>query len=333
MNMTKDNPSATEQSASLYDWWLNAIPGLFAGLAPRPETRQGAEAPGRAAAAAQAEAAATAEDSTTPYPVDQIIRSLQHTQEMLAPLYRSYAQALGAPMSPAWWLAGLPSTGESPTRQFIDMLGSFGQAMAVPLKLPGGGFDAWSNLLARDGEVLGSLMTGAERTFGALADALGLAPSRELRDAWRTMEDAALAKQQAQLEYLAVIARVWAKGIEGLLGRLTEMGTRGESVDSVQELIRLWARITDSAAHDAMQSDEGLQASAKMIRAATRYRRAAHRVVAISSEAMNIPTRAEVDEAYREIQELKRELRRLKRSMAPPVAARRSATHGKDGRK
>ena len=325
--MTTDNRSAAEESAaSLYGWWIDAIPTLFAGLSPA--TPAAAADTGRAGKSPAAD-----EQASPPFPIEQIVQSLQRTQETLAPLYQAYAQALGSPFASSAWMGALPVGGASPTRQFVDMLSSFGQAMAVPLKIPGGAFDAWSNLLSRDGQALGSLMTGAERTFGALADALGLAPSRELRDAWRTMESAALAKQQAQVEYLGVVARIWAKGVEGLMARLSEMGARGESVDTVQDLIRLWARITDAAAHDAMQSEEGLQASAKMIRAATRYRQAAHRVVAISSEAMNVPTRAEVDEAYREIQGLKRELRRLRKSMAAPAIGKPAATRGKDGRK
>lgn len=327
--MTNDNSSAAAQSAaSLYGWWFDAIPGFFAGLSPSPPPQ---EAPPEIAKSEEPEA--VDEESPPPFPVDQMVQALERTQQTLAPLYQAYAQALAANFAPQSILGALPVTGEAQIRQFVDVLARFGQALTAGLTLPGGTGVIWSDLLMKDREALGSLMTGAERTFGAVADALGLAPSRELREAWRIMEAAALTKQQAKAEYVGVIARIWVKGVEGLLARLSEMAERGESVESVSALIRLWAKAADEAAHASMQSDEGLQASAKMIRAATRYRQATHRVVAISSQAMNIPTRAEVDDAYREIQELKRELRRLRKSIAAPTTAKRPASQAKDKRK
>ena len=85
--------------------------------------------------------------------------------------------------------------------------------------------------------------------------------------------------------------------------------------------MRLWARAADEAMHTAMRSPDALEASARLVRTATRSRGQQQRVVAIASQALNIPTRAEVDEAYREIQELKRELRRLRKPQASEVEA------------
>ncbi|MBL8484209.1 MAG: hypothetical protein JNJ60_18580, partial [Rhodocyclaceae bacterium] len=302
--MTNDIPSAAAQSAqALYDWWLGVLPRLFAGMPARQVAGAGAAPATSAAAGADADGAKPA----APFPVAQIVQALAGAQQTLAPLYQAYAQALAANIMQPPVLGVLPLSGDAQVRQFAEILGNFGKALSLPLALPGGALNTWNNFVRQDGAVLGSLVSGAERTFGAVADALGLAPSRDLREAWQTMESAALAKQQAQAEYLGVIARIWSKGVDGLRTQLTDMAGRGQSIESVSALIRLWAKVVDAAAHDAMQSEDGLQASAKMIRAATRYRQAAHKVVAIMSEAMNVPTRAEVDAAYREIQELKRE--------------------------
>ncbi|MBL8471468.1 MAG: hypothetical protein KF778_12295 [Rhodocyclaceae bacterium] len=324
--MTNDIPSAAAQSAqSLYGWWLGAIPRLFAGFTPANPLA--AFMPPASAAPDVAE-----QKPASPFPVGQMVQALASAQQTLAPIYQAYAQALAGNMPQLPGLGALPMGAEAQAQQFSEVLGKFGQMFSAPLALPDGAVNSWNNFLKHDSDVLGSLMSGAERTFGAVADALGLAPSRDLREAWQTMEAAALAKQQAQAEYLGVMARIWAKGLDGLRAHLTEMGGRGESVESVSALIRLWAKVADAAAHDAMQSEDGLQASAKMIRASTRYRQAAHRVVGIMSEAMNVPTRAEVDAAYREIQELKRELRRLRKSGAAPIASKRSVTQRKDGK-
>ncbi len=154
-----------------------------------------------------------------------------------------------------------------------------------------------------------------ERTFGGLVDAFGLASSRDLQQALRDMTAASIAQQKAQTEYLGLVVSGLAKGSHALIARLTEMGRRGESVDSVKSLLRLWARAADGEMHVQMQSPAALELSARLVRAATRSRQQQHRIVAIASQALNVPTRAEVDDAYREIQELKRELRRLRRSL------------------
>ena len=99
---------------------------------------------------------------------------------------------------------------------------------------------------------------------------------------------------------------------------------RGERVESLLELVRHWAKAIDRAMHEAMQSERGLQATARVVRAATEHRQQLQTAVGLVSEALHIPTRAELDEAYREIQELKRELRRLKKSARGATQPRRA---------
>ena len=163
------------------------------------------------------------------------------------------------------------------------------------------------------------LLTGMERTYGALADAFGLGSTRELNEAWSEVMRAAVARQIAQAEYLAIVNEAWRKGTERFLLQLTGMRSRGERVDSLLELVRQWAKAVDSAMHVAMQSEQGLQATAQVLRATTRHRQQLQAAVGLVSEALHMPTRADLDEAYREIQELKREVRRLKKPRRPPT--------------
>ena len=99
------------------------------------------------------------------------------------------------------------------------------------------------------------------------------------------------------------------------------MGRRGESVDSLQGLLRVWARSTDEAVHAAMQAPDALDASARLLRSTTVSRQQLQRMVGIASATLNVPTRIEMDDAYREIQELKRELRRLRKASPPASVA------------
>jgi hypothetical protein len=160
-----------------------------------------------------------------------------------------------------------------------------------------------------------------ERAFGGLGDAFGLRPVHELEAAWREIAAAAVARQRSQAEYLALWAAAWSEGTQRMVRDLAAMGGRGERVESMLALIRLWATSVDAAVHEAMQSERGLALTAEVIRAATSYRQHVQKAVARASESMHLPTQADVDEAYREIQELKREIRRLKKAL--PVAQQR----------
>ena len=160
-----------------------------------------------------------------------------------------------------------------------------------------------------------------ERVFGGLLDAFGLRPTRELEQALREMLLAGGDQQRAQAEYLGLVGQACATGTKAFVRELQAMGARGERIESLIAFIRAWTRAIDGPLHEAMQSERGLQATAKVVRAATAYRSRLQKAVALACDALNLPTRAELDDAYREIQELKRELRRLRKALPEEIAA------------
>ena len=184
-------------------------------------------------------------------------------------------------------------------------------------------FEIWSKMIPGLGSnplASNPLMTGMERTFGALADAFGCGPGRELAYAWGELIAASAARHGAQAEYLLTISEAWRKGTEHFMAQLAS--TNGEQVQSLVPFLRKWANAVDAAMHEAMQSEQGLQVTARLLRAATHQRQQLQRAVVIASDCLHMPTRADVDEAYREIQQLKRELRSLKRAA---LAAKQSS--------
>jgi len=158
------------------------------------------------------------------------------------------------------------------------------------------------------------LVAGMERTFGALADAFGWGPGRELAYAWGELIAASAARQGAQAEYLLTVTEAWRKGTERFLEQLAQMPAQGERVESMVSLLRKWASAVDAAMHEAMQSEQGLEVTARLLRAATHQRQQLQKAVGVASDSLHMPTRADVDEAYREIQQLKREIRSLKKA-------------------
>lgn len=227
----------------------------------------------------------------------------------------------------AWWLdmigswvggsaAAAPEKENDPPLPFP--VGQVSEALRLTRQLLGPLYQGYFQALLANpdpGKALGPLSLNLERAYGGLADAFGLASSRDWQRASREMAAAAIEKQQAQAEYLSLVVGAMAKGSEGVLARLKSMDEKGETVDSLLGLVRLWSHALDESMHAALQSPKALEASARLVRAASRARQQKQRMVAIASESLNIPTRAEVDDAYREIQELKRELRRLRKSM------------------
>jgi class III poly(R)-hydroxyalkanoic acid synthase PhaE subunit len=273
-----------------------------------------------------------------------------------APLAQSYAKMMPfgenfAGMMPQNFAAMLPLAqnfaGMMPFGQnFAGMMPqNFATMMAAPQSFAGmqpfAGMaplmQSWSSSLAAltnthaPWRTSNPLRIGMERTFGGLADAFGLGATRQFDLAWRELLAAGMSKQHAQAEYLVVVGEAWNEGTQRLMKRLREMSERGERVDSFLAFIRLWARSVDGAMHEAMQSERGLQATAKVLRAATEFRQHIQSVVKLVSEALFVPTRSDMDEAYREIQELKRRLRRLEKSVeqahqaAPAAAPKRHA--------
>ena len=177
------------------------------------------------------------------------------------------------------------------------------------------------------------LATGLGTNLSGLGDAIGLAPTRALRDAYRDLLIAIADQRTAQLKYVAFLGEALGKVSDRLLVRLREMGERGETVDSLLALVRLWASIADDALHDAMQSEKGVAYTTAYIRGATRSRQHRNRLIEILSELCNVPTRAEIDDMHREIHELKKQLRRSARNEqrlpeAPRKRSRPSAGKG-----
>jgi class III poly(R)-hydroxyalkanoic acid synthase PhaE subunit len=164
--------------------------------------------------------------------------------------------------------------------------------------------------------------TTFDRTFGALSDALGFGPMRKLQAAGQELLEAGLEQNEARTRYAMLVQGAFASGLESLLQRLAAMAQAGERVDSVLALLRLWAVCTEEAVHEALQSDQGLAATAAIARASLAYRRKLQHVASIVADALDMATRRDLDEAYREIQELKRQVRGLR----PPVVVAKAST-------
>lgn len=315
-----------QDAQSVYNFWLGLVPQFFAQL--------GQSVPGAKAAT---QTAIPPLDGLM-FPLEQFARAAAATQKSL----QNMAQA----MTPAWQAgaANVFAPWASAASSTVDKAGaaaaaaSAAQAMfapwtalmsnalsayagnappsapltssVLPLQMMS---QAWMDATSRlFGATPAQLAAAFDRTYGALSDALGMGPARQLQSAWQEMVAAGIAQQEARANYAMLVQGALAQGVQRLTARLGERAQAGERIDSVLALIRLWAVTTEEAVHQTLQSEAGLAATAALARSALAYRKRMRHVAAIVADLLDVATRRELDETYREIQALKRELRALR---------------------
>src|SRR5262249_51140101 len=114
---------------------------------------------------------------------------------------------------------------------------------------------AWLDMGSQlTGTTPAKMNTAFDRTYGALGDALGLTPARKLQTAWQDAIAASVTQQEARGSYALVVQSAFAHGIERLMQRLAEKADAGERIESVLELLKLWAINTEEVVHETLQS-------------------------------------------------------------------------------
>ncbi len=276
----------TQGAQAVYDFWLSLIPQFMGQLGAPPGA--GPQAP-----------------PTIPwmnallFPADQIAKAAQMTQQSLQTMAQAIAPMMTDAAMPnmlAQWAAALPPSAVPAMQSIGQSWSDFGIHMDLPTSA--------------------ELNTAFDRTYGALTDALGLGPTRQLHAAWQDLLKAAAAQQEARASYALVVNSAFTGGYERLVKRLADMVTAGERIDSVFALLKLWGACTEDAVHETLQSERGLAATVALTRASLSHRKAVQRVAGIIADMLDLATRRDLDEAFREIQALKRELRNARRKGA-----------------
>lgn len=271
---------------AVYNFWLSLIPQFMGQLGAPPGA--GPQAP-----------PTMPWMNTLLFPADQIAKAAQMTQQSLQTMAQAMAPMMEGAAMPnmfAPWAAALPTSA-------VPAMQSLGQA--------------WSDFGSRMGlPTSAELNTAVDRTYGALTDALGLGPARQLHAAWQDLLKAAAAQQEARANYALLVNSAFTGGYERLVKRLADMVTAGERIDSVLALLKLWAVCTEDTVHETLQSERGLAATAALTRASLSQRKAVQKVAGIFADMLDLATHRDLDEAFREIQALKRELRNARRQGA-----------------
>jgi hypothetical protein len=288
---------ATRGAQSVVDFWVGLIPQFFGNPAGGASSLRDGKSP---------------LDGLV-FPADAIAATATMTRQYM----ESFAHQFGPMLQAAGWPSMLTPTKDGHASESISPQlsaweaayagGDAAQKMLAP----------WLSMmqsLAKPGRAFPEATLAFDRTYGALADALGLGPLRKLQSAWQDALEAGIAQQDARARYAVLVQRAFAQGYEQTLRKLADKASAGERIESVLALLRLWAIATEEAVHETLQSEDGLAATAALTRAALAYRKKMREVADIVAGMLDVATRNDVDLAYKEIQALKREVRELRRN-------------------
>ncbi len=311
---------------AVYDFWLGLIPQFFGQL--------GVSLPAGSKAAAHATGKSGPNDWFTQWSVamppyagsftksagdaaNQAAQSMFGSwSAMMAPYTGGTAKTVaGTPPIPgaadmlAPWMAVLPFAQAAQGAGGAD-------APAAAMQPFQAAQQAWLDTVAQMGFASPqSYLTGFDRTFGGLFDALGFGPMRKLQAACQELATASLSQNQSRAAYAMIVQGAFTTGLERLMMQLGTMAEAGERVESVLTLLKMWAVKTEEAVHEVLQSEQGLVATAALTRTGLSHRRKLQHVAGIVADSLDMATRRELDDVYKELHELKRELRALR----PPV--------------
>lgn len=235
--------------------------------------------------------------------------STNWSEQMSAAVERSSAMfsdmtEMARSMSTDWPAAILP------WMAFVEKssaAGHFGEAAL-------GGSANLTKLLAMESELFPFLSGLAEMPRAGL--------TREKNAKLMRLMDATIDMRRTNLKFQAAMVQGMSKAVEATIERLGEMKAKGETINTVRGLMKLWFTTADGTLMHVFNSPEFLAVQNEMTEANNQYRIRQRAVLEDAFVSLDIPTRSEIDDAYKIIHDLKQEVRALKKAIgARPGAA------------
>ena len=144
----------------------------------------------------------------------------------------------------------------------------------------------------------------------------GLGLSREFNDKIQQGFDSWVAWQLATLEYQGIVNDIWRRAFEKFFQELLSLAEKGETIDTLRDLILLWTRGAEEIFTEAFRTEPYVLAQGKMLNAGMAYRNRERVIMESTLSIYDLPTRSELDETHRRIYELRKEVKTLKKALA-----------------
>ena len=170
-----------------------------------------------------------------------------------------------------------------------------------------------------DGSALVELMNlygdAFERTFGRLIESPSLGHTRELNEDLLKGFAAWMEYRQASFEYQVQLGETWTRAFEEFIRNLVSQTEKGETVQSLRQLLFQWIDVIDQMFAKHFRSDEYIRLQGHLLNTGMAYRLREREIVEAFLKTSHLPSRSELDEAYRRIYDLRKEVKELKKSV------------------
>jgi class III poly(R)-hydroxyalkanoic acid synthase PhaE subunit len=170
-----------------------------------------------------------------------------------------------------------------------------------------------------DGSALVELMNlygdAYERTFGRLIESPSLGHTRELNEDLLKGFAAWMEYRQASFAYQVELGETWTRAFEEFIRSLVTQTERGETVQSLRQLLFQWIDTIDQVFAKVFRSDEYIRLQGHLLNTAMTYRVRERAIVEAFLKTSHVPYRSEMDEAHRRIYHLRKEVKELKKAL------------------
>jgi class III poly(R)-hydroxyalkanoic acid synthase PhaE subunit len=170
-----------------------------------------------------------------------------------------------------------------------------------------------------DGSALVELMNlygdAYERTFGRLIESPSLGHTRELNEDLFKGFAAWMDYRRASFEYQVELGGTWTRALEEFTRKLISQAEKGETVQSLRQLLFQWIDVIDQVFAKVFRSEEYIRLQAHLVNTAMAYRLREREIVEAFLKTSHVPYRSEMDEAHRRIYHLRKEVKELKKAL------------------
>lgn len=151
--------------------------------------------------------------------------------------------------------------------------------------------------------------------FTSLAEIPGMGVAREHQAKILRAFDAFVDMRKAMLKFSKMAMDAMGRSVEAVMATLVEKGKKGEKIQSVRDLNRLWLDSADKVFTDMYASEKYLAAQHELSSTGMTYKIMQQDVIEMVLKSLNLPTRSELDDAYKTLYELRKEVKALKKAL------------------
>ena len=154
-----------------------------------------------------------------------------------------------------------------------------------------------------------------ELTFGRFFTAPSIGYSREPTERLLKGFDAWVEMNRAAVDFETELANTGMHAQEALMGRLVDMGEKGEHITTLRGFFDLWVDTLEKAYYELFGSESFATLQGRYVNASLLFRRRQGELLDELMDTVGLPGRKEVDQIHRHVHDLRIEVRWMKREM------------------